>query len=136
MMRKQSGDSAVLKESFNKNFFTNKFYNDCCDRGSCNCSLQMKAVLTNLNLLLFGVTITIIIMVGKAVAFSISLVSAVRAKSDSCYLQRQFSFSGIDHKFRFQEKNILPWCKGVAPQSLSRRILVSRRGESRQRRSH
>jgi len=55
--------------------------------------------LTNFHLLLFGVTITTIIMVGKVVASSVSLVSAVRAKLDSCYLQRQISFSISSQSF-------------------------------------
>jgi len=49
--------------------------------------------LTNFHLLLFGVTITIIKKVGNVVAFSFSLVFAVRAKLDSRYLQRQYSTS-------------------------------------------
>lgn len=54
---------------------------------------------TNFHLLLFGVARTIIIKVGNVVAFSISLFSAVRAKLDSRYLQRQFSISQLITKF-------------------------------------
>ena len=74
---------------------------------------------TNFHLLLFGVTITIIIKVGKVVAFSLSLVSAVRAKLDSCYLQRQVSISELIRKYQIQTgKNHHRWM-GLTPVKIS-----------------
>ena len=71
--------------------------------------------LTNFHLLLFGVTTTIITKVGNVVAFSLSLVSAVRAKLDSYYLQRQVSFShiplrNINHirEINYRRKGLVP----------------------------
>jgi len=69
---------------------------------------------TIFHLLLLGVTITTIIKVGKVVAFSVSLFSAVRAKLDSCYLQRHISFSWFDRPFLiYLPENILNHAKPV-----------------------
>ncbi len=79
-----------------------------------------QALLTNFHLLLFGVTITIITKVGDVVAFSISLVSAVRAKLDSRYLQRQFSLSISVRKFHNRQVRIYPAAYNLIPTPISR----------------
>ena len=78
-----------------------------------------RLLLTNFHLLLFGVTTTIITKVGEVVAFSVSLVSAVRAKLDSCYLQRQISLFLSTSEFHQQH----PWPNRfrLAPIVISRR---------------
>ncbi len=79
-----------------------------------------RLLLTNFHLLLFGVTTTIITKVGEVVAFSVSLVSAVRAKLDSCYLQRHISLFLSTPEFHQQQ---YPWPNRfrLAPISISRR---------------
>lgn len=76
---------------------------------------------TIFHLLLFGVTTTITIVVGNVVAYSLSLVSAVRAKLDSCYLQRQISISEIFQTDQIQTREIYHRGVGLAP------VLVSNR---------
>lgn len=87
---------------------TKQYKNDC------------RLLLTNFHLLLFGVTTTIITKVGEVVAFSVSLVSAVRAKLDSCYLQRHISLFLSTPEFHQQQ---YPWPNRfrLAPISISRR---------------
>ena len=80
---------------------------------------------TNFHLLLFGVTKTIIIKVGNVVAFSLSLFSAVRAKLDSRYLQRQFSISHSITKFHIDtEINCYPRI-GLVPVPVSKHQISS-----------
>jgi hypothetical protein len=83
-----------------------------------------RLLLTNFHLLLFGVTTTIITKVGEVVAFSVSLVSAVRAKLDSCYLQRQISVFLSTPEFHQQQ---YPWPNRfrLAPIVISRRRTFS-----------
>ena len=88
-----------------------------------------QTLLKNFHLQLFGVTITIITKVGDVVAFSISLVSAVRAKLDSRYLQRQISLSISDQKFHNCQVRIYPSGKNLIPIPISRpRKSYRRRG--------
>ena len=99
---------------------------DCSYTGSSVISLLMKA-LTSFHLLLFGVTITTIIKVGNAVAFSLSLVSAIRAKLDARYLQRQTSYSKTNQCLH-QPGTTSPCRMGLAslPVSLPRQRTANR----------
>ena len=97
MMGKQSNVTAVTPKVVEKN------NNDCRSSMSYQSTLDYQStLLMNFHLLLFGVTKTIITKVGDVVAFSVSLVSAVRAKLDSCYLQRQFSLFNSSQQFNHQ----------------------------------
>ena len=108
MMYKQSKVTTVIKQH----------KNDC------------RLLLTNFHLLLFGVTTTIITKVGEVVAFSVSLVSAVRAKLDSCYLQRQISLLNSSQRPNHCSIHYYPNRIKLAP------AMLLKRSESYKRRSH
>ena len=114
------------KSTTDKNWFLKKPINviqkDC------------RASLTIFHLLLFGVTTTIIIKVGKVVASSVSLVSAVRAKLDSCYLQRQVSISEIIQTNNNQSRDIFDRWMRLAPVPVSKHKIFKRNGTYYRRR--
>ncbi len=110
MICKQSKVSDVGRTAIKKN------HDDC------------RMLLTNFHLLLIGVTKTIITKVGEVVAFSVSLVSAVRAKLDSCYLQRQISLLNSSQQLNHFQTHFYSHRVELAP------VVVSKRSESYKRR--
>ena len=93
--------------------------------------LDCRKPLTIFHLLLFGVTTKIIIRVGNVVASSLSLVSAVRAKFDIYYLQRQVSISQATHSHitkinQTQIREIYHRWMWLAPVPVSKREITMR----------